>query len=141
MRDEALAARIISGGIENFVDRWENISLFDSQKLLPEPVRWAIREERLSQNPIGLANSLQGMGTGAQDSYWERLGKLTMPVLLVTGQSDLKFEAIAKKMVELMPDAVHKTIEGGHAIHVEKPVEFATIVREYSSLNYQGGKS
>jgi 2-succinyl-6-hydroxy-2,4-cyclohexadiene-1-carboxylate synthase len=59
----------------------------------------------------------------------------------VTGQLDLKFEAIAKKMAELMPGAVHKTIDAGHAIHVEKPVEFATIVREYSSLNYQGGKS
>lgn len=141
MRDEGLAERIVAGGIRNFVDKWENISLFDSQKSLPEPVRRAVREERLLQNPIGLANSLKGMGTGVQDSYWERLGKLTMPVLLVTGQSDLKFEAIAKKMAELMPDAVHKTIDAGHAIHVEKPVEFATIVREYSSLNYQGGKS
>ncbi|MGH2319566.1 2-succinyl-6-hydroxy-2,4-cyclohexadiene-1-carboxylate synthase [Planococcus sp. SE5232] len=139
-RDEGLAERIVAGGIRNFVDRWENILLFDSQKSLPEPVKQAVREERLSQNPIGLANSLKGMGTGAQDTYWKRLEDLDMPVLLVTGQSDLKFEAIAKEMVELIPDAVHKTIEGGHAIHVEKPVEFATIVREYSSLNYQGGK-
>ena len=140
-RDEGLAERIVAGGIENFVGRWENIPLFDSQKSLPEPVKRAVREERLLQNPIGLANSLKGMGTGAQDSYWERLKNLKMPVLLVTGQSDLKFEAIAKEMVDLMPDAIHKTIEGGHAIHVEKPAEFATIVREYSSLNYQGGKS
>lgn len=141
MRDEGLAERIVAGGIINFVDRWENIPLFNTQKSLPEPVRQAVREERLAQNPRGLANSLQGMGTGAQDSYWERLDNLDMPVLLVTGQVDRKFDAIAGEMAGIIPDAVHKTIEGGHAIHVEKPAEFATIVREYLSLNYRGGKS
>lgn len=140
-RDEELAERIVAGGIENFVDRWENIPLFDSQKSLPDSVKRAVRQERLSQNPIGLANSLRGMGTGAQASYWDRLTELDMPVLLVTGQQDVKFGAIAAEMSERLPDAVHKTIEAGHAIHVEKPVEFATIVREYLSLNYQGGKS
>lgn len=140
-RDEGLAQRIVSGGITNFVDRWENIQLFDSQKSLSEQVKQAVREERLAQNPIGLANSLKGMGTGAQESYWERLKNLEIPVLLVTGQLDGKFRSIAEEMAELLPEAIHKTIEGGHAIHVEKPAEFATIVREYSSLNHQGGKS
>ncbi|EIM05388.1 esterase ytxM [Planococcus antarcticus DSM 14505] len=136
MRDERLAERIIAGGIVNFVDRWENISLFDSQKSLPYAVKRSIREERLSQNPTGLANSLRGMGTGAQISYWNKLAKLEMPVLLVTGQLDLKFESIAEEMAGLMPNAIHKTIDAGHAIHVEKPAEFATIVREYLSLTY-----
>lgn len=140
-RDEELAERIVTGGIDRFVGRWENIPLFDSQKSLPEPVKQAVRQERLAQNPVGLANSLRGMGTGAQPSYWDQLADLNMPVLLVTGQLDTKFGAIAAEMTGLLPNAVHKTIEAGHAIHVEKPVEFATIVREYLSLNYQGGKS
>ncbi|MDQ0430385.1 2-succinyl-6-hydroxy-2,4-cyclohexadiene-1-carboxylate synthase [Planomicrobium stackebrandtii] len=140
-RDEGLAERIVAGGIENFVGRWEKIPLFDSQKSLPDSLKRNIREERLAQNPVGLANSLRGMGTGAQASYWGRLAELDMPVLLVTGRLDEKFEAIAAEMMKLLPNAVHKTIDAGHAIHVEKPVEFATIVREYLSLNYQGGKS
>ena len=126
-RDEGLAERIVAGGITNFVDRWENVPLFDSQKSLSESVKQAVREERLAQNPIGLANSLKGMGTGAQESYWEPLKNIEMPVLLVTGQLDGKFRAIAEEMAGLLPDAVHKTIEGGHAIHVEKPAEFATM--------------
>ena len=81
------------------------------------------------------------MGTGAQASYWDRLSKLNLPVLLVSGKLDAKFEAIAQEMARLLPNVVHKTIDAGHAIHVEKPAEFATIVREYLSLNYQGGKS
>ena len=30
-----------------------------------------IREERLGQSEIGLANSLIGIGTGSQPSYWD----------------------------------------------------------------------
>ncbi|MGB6406930.1 MAG: 2-succinyl-6-hydroxy-2,4-cyclohexadiene-1-carboxylate synthase [Planococcus donghaensis] len=139
--DARLAEQIMTGGLVNFVDAWENIALFASQKELPERVQQSVREERLAQNPLGLANSLLGMGTGAQRSYWQELEGLHIPVLLVTGRLDVKFETIAQKMLEQLPNAVHKTIEAGHAIHVEKPAEFATIVREYLSLNYQGGKS
>ncbi|MGE6367790.1 2-succinyl-6-hydroxy-2,4-cyclohexadiene-1-carboxylate synthase [Planococcus kocurii] len=139
--DAHLVERIVTQGLVGFIDSWENIALFDSQKSLPEKVKDVIRQERLEQNPVGLANSLLGMGTGSQASYWGELMCLNMPVLLVTGQLDLKFELIAKEMASLMPKAIHKTIDAGHAIHVEKPAEFATIVREYLSLNYQGGKS
>lgn len=139
--DARLAERIVTKGLVSFIDAWENVALFDSQKSLPEKVKHAIRQERLGQNPVGLANSLLGMGTGSQASYWDELKRLNMPVLLVTGQLDLKFELIAKEMAGLMPKAIHKNIDAGHAIHVEKSAEFATIVREYLNLNYQGGKS
>ncbi|WP_341202414.1 2-succinyl-6-hydroxy-2,4-cyclohexadiene-1-carboxylate synthase [Planomicrobium okeanokoites] len=140
-RDEALAERIVSGGIVSFVDSWEKVSLFKTQDALPEPVRKAVREERLAQEPIGLANSLIGLGTGAQGSYWEAISQLQLPVLLVTGQLDEKFTAIAGEMVSLMPNAEHREIMAGHALHVEKPAEFATIVGEYLKMNFLGGKS
>ena len=139
--DGALADRILSGGIVSFVDGWEKIPLFKTQEALPETVKAAVREERLNQNPIGLANSLMGMGTGAQDSYWEAIGDLKVPVLLVTGSLDFKFMGIAEEMVSHMPRAEHREIVAGHALHVEKPAEFATIVREYLKTNYLGGKS
>lgn len=140
-RDAQLAERIMADGIVSFVDRWENIPLFDSQKSLPDVVKKQVRNERLKQDPAGLANSLIGMGTGSQASYWENLNGLDMPVLLVTGRLDLKFTAIAEEMKEMLPDARWKTIDAGHAIHVEKPAEFATIVDEYLSFNNRGGKS
>lgn len=139
--DGELAKRIVTEGTAAFVERWEKIPLFNSQESLPEPVKIAVREERLAQNPIGLANSLIGMGTGAQESYWEALCRLNIPVLLLTGSLDAKFTAIAKEMVSLMPEAEHQEISTGHALHVEKSDEFATIVREYLKLNYLGGKS
>lgn len=127
-RDAQLASEILRQGIEQFVEKWENIPLFDSQKSLPESVRQQIRQERLAQSALGLANSLKGMGTGSQRSYWDCLPELEMPVLLLTGELDPKFCAIAREMQELLPNAEHRIISAGHAIHVEKPAEFATIV-------------
>lgn len=141
LRDEKLAERILGDGLLEFVDFWEKIPLFDSQKNLPANVQERIRQERISQKPLGLANSLIGMGTGSQASYWEGLNGLNMPVLLMAGTMDAKFMEIAKRMEERIASATFCAIEAGHAIHVEKPVEFATIVSEYLSANYQGGKS
>lgn len=140
-RDSELALKILANGIESFVDKWENISLFDSQKKLPTEIRDEIKQERLSQQPQGLANSLIGMGTGSQPSYWNHLKDIHIPVLLITGSLDLKFEAIAAEMQSAFLQAQHQIVEAGHAIHVEKPAEFATIVDEYLRLNIQGGKS
>lgn len=139
--DGRLAERIISGGTISFVDSWEKIPLFKTQESLSEPVKRAVREERMAQNPVGLANSLIGMGTGVQKSYWEKISQLQIPVLLITGRLDEKFTAIAEEMVSLIPNAEHREIMGGHALHVEKPAEFATIVVEYLKMNFLGGKS
>lgn len=128
--DEVLADKIERNGVISFVDKWQDIPLFASQKNLPSTMQHAIRQERLSQSAQGLANSLRGMGTGAQVSVWEELGKLRVPVLLVTGSLDDKFCRIAEQMLSLLPNAQHIEVsEVGHAIHVENPVQFATIVK------------
>lgn len=130
--DASLAERIIQDGIETFVNNWENIPLFTSQKTLSVDKRQAIREERMSQAPAGLANSLRGFGTGSQPSYWEVLNELQMPVLLMTGELDSKFVAIAREMKKDLPNASQIIVpQAGHAIHVEKPELFVTIVKEY----------
>lgn len=131
VRDEQLARRIEREGIASFVAFWEEIPLFETQRTLPSDVRQAVREERLQQTVSGLTNSLRGMGTGAQPSMWPHLVELTQPVTLVTGSLDPKFIRLAEQMKRQLPNAVHVTISGaGHAIHVEKPLEFATIVKE-----------
>jgi 2-succinyl-6-hydroxy-2,4-cyclohexadiene-1-carboxylate synthase len=140
-RDGLLAGRILKDGVPAFVDFWENISLFDSQKQLQDPVKQAVRQERLAQNPTGLANSLLGMGTGSQNSFWDALKGLHLPVLLLAGALDLKFKGINEAMLALLPNARLEIIEAGHAIHVEKPLEFATMVEEYLTLEFRGGKS
>lgn len=129
--DDALAKKILASGIESFVDKWENIALFASQKLLSGQVQLEIRTERLQQRAIGLANSLRGIGTGVMPNLWDDLAILPMPVTLLTGALDEKFVMLNQKMQNSLFDAKHLTIPAvGHAIHVENPLKFATIVEE-----------
>ncbi|MBY0122862.1 2-succinyl-6-hydroxy-2,4-cyclohexadiene-1-carboxylate synthase [Bacillus sp. S/N-304-OC-R1] len=134
IQDEQLACRIKDNGIEKFIDYWENIPLFQSQKRLPEPIRQQIRTERLDNLSVGLINSLKGMGTGAQPSWWDKLYEISAPTLLITGSIDEKFCLIAKNMIKKLKNSKWITIEDcGHAIHVENPKIFGTIVNEFLS--------
>lgn len=106
-------------------------SVICSQKRLNEAVQQEIRNERLSQREIGLANSLRGMGTGVMPNLWDDLAKLPIAVTLLTGELDQKFVALNEKMQNLLIHAQHLIIPAvGHAIHVENPLKFATIVEE-----------
>ncbi|PJF31981.1 MAG: 2-succinyl-6-hydroxy-2,4-cyclohexadiene-1-carboxylate synthase [Phototrophicales bacterium] len=127
--DEALAKRIIVGGIEAFVDEWEKLPLWASQA---PHIRQALRLQRLNNNPIGLANSLRGMGTGAQPYWGDRVSSLTMPVLYLTGALDDKFTSIASQMIRHTPRGMHITIAGvGHAVHLEAPGGYIHAIRAF----------
>jgi 2-succinyl-6-hydroxy-2,4-cyclohexadiene-1-carboxylate synthase len=128
--DARLAKMILEQGLEAFVDNWENIPLFQSQKRLPPEVREKIRKQRLAtNNERGLANSLIGMGTGAQASNWNELSRIDCEVLLITGELDQKFCGIAEEMQQLLKKCRWIVVEScGHAIHVEDEEKFGTIV-------------
>lgn len=129
--DEQLADRILNNGLPSFVDFWEGIPLFHTQRQLSLEKQQLIREERLAGSEIGLANSLRGFGTGVQPSYWDKLEEIDTPTWLITGKQDEKFDKLANKMKNYFPNVTHKEIqEVGHAIHVEKPQLFATIVED-----------
>lgn len=120
--DEALADRIEREGLPAFVTSWENLPLFATQSV---EAKASLRPARLAQRPHGLANSLRGMGTGAQPSLWSRLLELTMPVHLIVGALDAKFVAINQRMQVLIPGARLTLIpDAGHTTHLEQPVAY-----------------
>jgi 2-succinyl-6-hydroxy-2,4-cyclohexadiene-1-carboxylate synthase len=132
MKDGELADFIIEKGMENFVDYWENIPLFSTMRHLPQKIKDKVRQQRLSHSPQGLANSLIGMGTGAQPSWWGELERVDTQVLLLTGEKDKKFCRIAEKMQKLLKNSNWKVVENsGHALHVEVKEKFGTIVSEF----------
>ncbi|MEH7304331.1 2-succinyl-6-hydroxy-2,4-cyclohexadiene-1-carboxylate synthase [Neobacillus drentensis] len=134
MKDAELAHFINAQGISAFVDYWEEISLFSTLKRLPLESQQKIREQRLNNSPTGLANSLLGMGTGSQPSWWGKLGELSCEVLLLTGAEDHKFCHIAERMMKELKNSSWVVIEdSGHAIHVEEPEKFGTIVSDFLS--------
>lgn len=131
--DNRLADRIEESGIPAFVDYWENIPLFRTQKeRMTALQKQALRNERLQNSSIGLANSLRGMGTGAQPSWWSKLKDVNHPVLLLAGELDQKFCAINNEMKKHLSNAQISIIkDAGHAIHVEQSELFGKIVKDY----------
>lgn len=123
--DRQLAGRIEQSGIEAFIDYWENLPLFASQRDLPAAERIRLREARLRNNPLGLGNSLRGLSTGVQPSLWHMLDTLEMPTLLMAGALDTKFVGINQQMAQKMPCARLAIIPGaGHMPQLEQPLHF-----------------
>lgn len=130
--DLLLADRIEAKGIVSFVNAWEDIPLFHTQKNLPLHVQENIREERLAQKEVGLAMSLRMMGTGFQASYWSRLAEITCPTLLIVGAYDEKFVQLNEKMVKLIETAeLHSVCDAGHAVHIEASNNFKAVVHQF----------
>lgn len=128
--DDDLAKQLLTRPLVDFVDRWERLPLFASQKALPPVTRMRIREERLSQQNYGLAMSLMMMGTGRQPNYWPRLPQ-HVPTLLIVGRLDRKFQAIARQMKQTAPQITITTLNGGHCVHLEQAAQFAATVCDW----------
>jgi 2-succinyl-6-hydroxy-2,4-cyclohexadiene-1-carboxylate synthase len=124
--DERLAREIEAAGVEAFSRRWAENPVLAG---LPAAVAERVHRDRLGNTPAGLGRALRGLGTGALPSVWERLGELGMPVRLVVGERDRKFQSIAREMSRDMAHAQLIVVAGtGHAVHLEAPRRVAEII-------------
>jgi 2-succinyl-6-hydroxy-2,4-cyclohexadiene-1-carboxylate synthase len=124
--DEQLAERVEHLDIEEFALEWARTPVLGG---LPPEVAAEVHADRLRSTPAGLARALQGLGTGALPSLWERLGELAMPVTLIAGERDEKFCQIAERMSARLPAAQVQLVSGaGHAVHLEAPERVAEII-------------
>jgi 2-succinyl-6-hydroxy-2,4-cyclohexadiene-1-carboxylate synthase len=125
--DEELAAAIERDGLDDFLDRWLALPLFAT---LPRDAAGV--EDRRRNTAEGLATSLRLTGTGTQESLWDRLGELAMPVLLVAGALDTRFVAIAERMARLIPGSSLEVVaDAGHSVHLERPDAFTDALERW----------
>lgn len=125
--DADLADRLLEIGLPAFLDRWLALPLFAG---LDDDA--AARSARLTNRPDGLAASLRHCGTGNQDPLWDRLHEIEVPVLVIVGDQDHKFSAIAERMAAGLTatSAEVLSLPGTHAVHLERPIECAAAVAE-----------
>ena len=136
--DEALARRIERDGVASFVDEWEQLPLFAGLSRLPAEARAELRRQRLANSAAGLANSLRGMGTGAQPSLWARLPALAAPTLLLVGAEDDKFVDINRRMAARLPAAEVRIVpDAGHTVHLEQPQAFLAALLDFLGAGLQ----
>lgn len=122
--DDLLAEELERDGLEAFLTRWLAQPLFET--LADDS---AGLDARRTNTVAGLAASLRLMGTGAQEPLWDRLKDIKAPTMLVAGELDTKFTALARRLEAGLPDAHLWTMQGcGHACHLEAPDAFVGAV-------------
>lgn len=126
--DEILAKQVLDEGVEAFITNWLANPMFEG---LPKTETDLL--DRARNTSSGLASSLRASGTGQQESLWERLPVLHMPVLLIAGENDEKFVRIGHEMRQIIgPNASLIVVKNaGHSVHLEKPHEFQRIVEDF----------
>ncbi len=130
--DDALADSIERDGLDAFVAAWERQPLLQLAPHVPAEVRETQHALRLQSSPRGLANSLRGMGTGRQPSFWADLPRLRVPALLLSGELDTRYSEVAERMARLLPRAERHVLRAaGHTAHVDQPAEFASLVADH----------
>ncbi|HEY5343240.1 MAG TPA: alpha/beta fold hydrolase [Solirubrobacteraceae bacterium] len=124
--DHRLADELEAGswaGFDSFIEGWRAQPLFAGEP--PEAGRLA-REDQRRNRPDALAAALRGIGTGEMEPLWGRLAEMTMPVTVLVGARDEKFQALGQRMTELLPDSQLVVAPGGHGLPLENP---AAVVR------------
>lgn len=127
--DTALAGHIEEVGTERFIPEWLSNPMFAG---LSDEMR--MTTDRMRNPARGLADSLRHAGTGTQSNLWPRLCELKMPVLVVCGEQDAKFTAIAERMAGMIPRAdLHRFPGCGHTVHLEDTHSFCRVLRGWIS--------
>jgi 2-succinyl-6-hydroxy-2,4-cyclohexadiene-1-carboxylate synthase len=128
--DETLASGLERKGLDRFLTGWLKLPLFERL-----PAEAAGLEERRANTVEGLASALRRLGTGVQEPLWDRLGELRRPVLLMAGEHDAAYCAIAFRMAAAIGGTAEVSIVpgAGHAAHLERPEAFATLLERFLS--------
>jgi len=125
--DEALAAEIERGSIDDFVERWRAVALFAAD---PDWVAEEVAEDERRCTPAQLAASLRGLGPGAIAPMWDRLGELAMPVAVLAGERDARYVEEGRRLAAAIADATLEVVAGaGHRLALEAPAAVAAAIR------------
>lgn len=127
---DAERAHRIEDDLKAFLADWYRQPLFASlarHDLVDEMVR-----TRSTNDPDELAQALRGMSPGRQASFWDRLGDLDCPTLVLTGALDGKYTTITKETAARIDGAQHAVIpEVGHNVHAERPAAFLNALERF----------
>jgi 2-succinyl-6-hydroxy-2,4-cyclohexadiene-1-carboxylate synthase len=120
--DHELATELESIPFDEFIERWRNQPLFAGE---PPQAGQLARADQRRNRPDALAAVLRGVGAGEMQPLWGRLGELAMPVVVIVGESDAKYRALAARMAVLLPHAQVVVAAGGHGLPLGNPAAVA----------------
>lgn len=134
-KTDAGRAQKIQQDFGHFLSRWKELEIFNSP--LPENKSLIRDYQKMQseQSPPALAASLTGFGTGSMTPVCSDLQNLELPVLLLAGSGDEKYQQINKFMEKQFPNATFSSIEAGHRTHLDNPKAFIEEVKNFIANN------
>jgi len=129
--DRERAAELERVPVEAFVRGWYQQELFKTlasrRDLLEEIVGMRARND-----PSELARAVTGLSVANQPNLWTRLGELRVPMLIVTGALDEKYEDIGDRISAATLRSRRVSIAAcGHSVHSEAPAAFAEALERF----------
>ncbi len=133
--DEELARFVEAHGVDAFLERWLAQPLFAG---VPADAP-GIAERRSLTAPF-VAHCLRDLGAGTMASMWDDLPGLSMPVAVVWGERDTKYERIGRLLAHAIPRTITFAVERcGHAVPLERPDAMAQAIDAFvASLDADG---
>lgn len=131
-RDADWEHRLQTEDIATFMDYWERLPLFASQRSLPERTRAQLRARRLANDPLALALTVGGTGQHTMQDRRADLATLCAPMLYIAGTYDTKYSQVACSLEGT--DGIEVVLlEAGHDVHTENPEAFLATVEGFLS--------
>ncbi len=124
-------AKQIKENYRQFLSDWQKLPLFDSPLSQSESLAKKYSRIQSEQYPEALAASLRGFGTGIMTPVYDELKKLGLPVLLLAGSEDEKYQQMNNYLVKQFPNATFQSIKAGHRVHLDNPEKFVAAIRHF----------
>ena len=110
--DAEWASKALLSNWSDFLDAWNAQPVLQGAAIHDGKDR-----SRLQLRRREIARSFVDWSLGHQQSLWDRLGEIDIPVLWIAGEEDDKFKAIGERACSLIPDARFETApQSGHRV-------------------------
>ena len=120
---------LIEKDLQQFVQKWENNTLFLKQKDRNAEGFLKQRKERLSHNPKQLSKALSSFSQSKMDVCIDHFYKFKFPVLIINGSEDSKHVKIGVEILSVSREAAHHVVyRAGHNVHIEKCSDFIRLI-------------
>ena len=119
------AATLRRGDLTAFVDAWEALPLFATQRALPSAVQAQQRAARLVHDALALAWAFEVAGLACMPDLRPAVAASRQPLVFLTGALDTRFAALGASL-ERPPWVRRRSVPGaGHNLLLEAPAAVA----------------
>ena len=125
-QDTQWATRALTDSWVEFLNAWNN------QPILGGELRDEREDKKLMQRRREIARSFVDWSVANQESLWDRLTEIKIPVLWIAGETDEKFSTIAREAAEKSPNfSLAIAPAAGHRVPWENELWIQETIHDY----------